>query len=276
MKSKSKASEQAARSPVSARLKTSVALDYETLSYAAFHTVMDAIKRKPDMLLCASAGGTPRRTYSLLAEECARRPGRFSRLRILAIDEWAGLSATHPGRCVADLEANLIKPLGIPKSRFVAFRSSAPDLAAECQRVAQWLRTNGPIDLCILGMGTNGHMAMVEPAAAFAVGPHIAKLAPSSLLHPLLADTRPKPKYGLSVGMDDILRSREALLMVSGRTKQAAIERLLQPRITTQFPASFLWLHPNATLLCDEAAYPGNDYSPHQKEPQKRSRGRRG
>lgn len=274
MKSKSKAPEQATRSPVSARLKTSVALDYETLSYAAFHAVVDAIKRKPNMLLCASAGGTPRGTYSLLAEECAQRPGRFSRLRILAIDEWAGLSDTHPGRCVADLESNLIQPLGIPKSRFVAFRSNAPDLVAECQRVTQWLRTNGPIDLCILGMGTNGHLAMVEPAAAFAVGPHVAKLAPSSLAHPLLANTRPKPKHGLSVGMDDILGSREALLIVSGRAKRAAVKRLLRPEVTTQFPASFLWLHRNATFLCDEAAYPGDDFNTDGQKLQKRPQGR--
>jgi galactosamine-6-phosphate isomerase len=258
MKSKSKPSAQATRSFVPPRLRTSVALDYETLSLTAFHAVMDALKRNPDLLLCASAGGTPRRTYSLLAEECARRSRLFSRMRVLAIDEWAGLSDTHPGRCVADLEANLIKPLGIPKSRFVAFRSSAPDLVAECQRVAQWLRDNGPIDLCILGVGTNGHMAMIEPAAAFAVGPHVATLASSSLLHPLLANTRPKPKHGLSLGMDDVLRSREALLLVSGEAKRAAVKRLLERKVSMRFPASFLWLHSNATLLCDEAAYPGN------------------
>ena len=120
--------------------------------------------------------------------------------------------------------------------------------------MAAWLGKNGPIDICILGLGINGHVAMNEPAPAFTPGPHVAKLSRSSQRHPLLGGLAKKPRYGLTLGLGDILRSRKILLLVSGHHKHQPLKRLMQPRVSTQFPASFLWLHPNATVLCDREA----------------------
>lgn len=242
--------------PPGRALNLVVSEDAEAMSRKAAAVVLAALKQRPDLLLCASAGGTPTRIYQLLSEKHRRNPGIFSRMRVLSIDEWLGLDASNPGRCVADLERKLVAPLNISKSRFIAFRSEAPDPEAECVRVAACLRTEGPIDLCFLGLGTNGHMAMIEPAGEFAPGPHVARLAKSSINHPLLNEVHPKPKRGLSIGMGDILRASQALLLVSGAAKRPALERLLTPRVTTRFPASFIWLHAAATVFCDRAACP--------------------
>jgi len=231
-----------------------VAEDYETMSRWAEDLIAGELKRQPDLLLCASAGGTPTRTYEQLASRCKKQPRLFSKLRILQIDEWAGLPAGNPARCDSDLRTKLLEPLRIRKKYYFGFESSARNPDAECARVGRWLATNGPIDICILGLGVNGHVAMNEPADALIPGPHVAELTRSSQRHPLLQGILKKPRYGLTLGMGDILRSRKILLLVNGRHKRAALKRLMEPRVSTRFPASFLWLHPDATVVCDRQA----------------------
>jgi galactosamine-6-phosphate isomerase len=231
-----------------------VAMSYEAMSREAATIISAELRQKPDLLLCCSAGGTPTLTYQLLAAECVRTPQRFSTLRVLQIDEWAGLPRNYAGTCWADLRRKVVEPLRISPGRFTGFRTDVADREAECYRVARWLARNGPIDICILGLGGNGHVAMNEPAEVMTPGVHVAKLARSSRAHSLLKDLPRKPTQGLTLGIGDILRSKKILLLVSGSSKRQAVKRLRQPRVTGRFPASFLWLHPAATVLCDREA----------------------
>jgi galactosamine-6-phosphate isomerase len=175
-------------------------------------------------------------------------------MRVLQIDEWGGLSPRNPASCHADIEEKLLKPLGIERSRFCGFRGLAPDARAECRRVARWLQRNGPIDLCLLGLGANGHLALDEPGNALIPHAHVARLARTSRNHSMLTGLNRKPRFGLTLGLADILSSRKILLLVSGTHKRAALKRAFQSQVTTWFPASFLWLHPDVTLICDRSA----------------------
>jgi galactosamine-6-phosphate isomerase len=228
--------------------------NYEAMSRAAADFIFRELKRQPNLLLCVSAGATPTRTYQLLAARYVRQPKLFNRLRVLQIDEWVGLAPGDPATCAADLRRKLLEPLRIPPNRSMGFRTGATDPTAECGRIACWLAANGPIDVCILGLGKNGHVAINEPAEALAPFAHVAALAESSRNHAMLKDLTTKPSSGLTLGMADILRSRRVLLLVNGKQKLPAVRRLMKPEITTRFPASFLWLHPDATVLCDREA----------------------
>ena len=241
-------------------LAVEVAEDYEAMSRRAEQLIVTNLRRRPRLLLCASAGGTPTRLYQLLAARRQDEPRLFDRLRVLQIDEWGGLPPAHPATCDEDLRVKLVAPLRLSHDRYVSFRTDASDPEAECQRVAEWLAQNGPIDLCILGLGLNGHVAMNEPAAAITPEIHVAKLARGSLNHAMLQNLERKPTYGLTLGLRDILSSRQILLLVNGQKKQKALGRLLRPQVTTRFPASFLWLHSDATVLCDRASMP--EFSP--------------
>ena len=235
-------------------LKVQVLGTYEDMSRIAADSICSELKRRPDLLLCVSAGSTPTRAYELLAARYSRDPKLFARLRVLQIDEWGGLAAGDPATCAADLRTKLLEPLGIHGGRFAGFRTGATDPEAECGRIARWLAVNGPIDICILGLGMNGHVAMNEPAEALAPHAHVATLARSSQHHGMLRGLARKPGYGLSLGMADILHSRRILLLVNGKRKRGALRRLMKPGVTTRFPASFLWLHPEAMVLCDQEA----------------------
>jgi galactosamine-6-phosphate isomerase len=235
-------------------LNVQIARSYDAMSGRAEEVIVSRLREKPDLLLCASAGGTPTRLYERLAERARRNPRLFSRMRVLQIDEWGGIEPTCPAACAADLQAKLIQPLRIPSVGFIGFKSDARNPKAECARIERWLARNGPIDICILGLGVNGHIAMNEPADEFMPHPHVPMLAKSSARHPMLRGLDRKPRYGLTLGIADILRSRTILLLVSGGHKRLPLKRLMEPRVTTRFPASCLWLHPDAAVLCDREA----------------------
>lgn len=251
--------------PIGARqngLRFLITKDYETLSRRAAKIIRSELERDPRLLLCASAGGTPTGAYRGLARIYARQPGLFARLRVVQIDEWTGLERTNPASCEDDLRVKLLGPMGIGPKRFRGLRSDSSDPAGECRRMESWLSREGPIDLCILGLGTNGHIAMNEPGPGAVAQAHVARLAESSRHHALLRSLAKKPRFGMTLGLGQILRSRKILLLVSGPAKRAALELLARPRVTTRFPASFLWLHPDATILCDRAAAKGTILGP--------------
>ena len=231
-----------------------VAASYDQMSRRAEELILSELTTQPDLILCASAGGTPTRLYELLGARCQRQPRLFEKMRVLQIDEWGGLPRGHAASCETDLRLKLLQPLHVKKERYTGFRTAAPHPEAECKRMRAWLAKNGPIDICILGLGVNGHVAMNEPAEALTPHAHVSTLTPSSLKHPMLKDLEQKPCYGLTLGMADILSSRIVLLLVNGSHKRAALKRVLEPKVSTQFPASFLWLHPKAFVFCDREA----------------------
>jgi putative deaminase/isomerase len=231
-----------------------VADNHERMSRQAAARIAGAVRRKPGLLLGAVTGETPTSTYERLAGMKAAEPALFRRLRVLKLDEWMGIPPRHPASCEAYLREHLLGPLGVTRARYQGWRSQPRDPEAECARIGGWLDDHGPIDLCVLGLGRNGHLLMNEPAASLAPGPHVARLSPSTRRHSMIKAMKPPPRYGLTMGLGDILGSRAILLLVSGRHKAAALRRLLEDRVTTRSPVSFLWLHPDVTVYCDRAA----------------------
>jgi galactosamine-6-phosphate isomerase len=235
-------------------VRVEVARDHERMSRRAAARIAAAIRRTPALLLGAVTGASPARAYENLARMRAVEPWLFRRLRVLKLDEWLGLPSRHPASCESYLRRKLLRPLGIPRSRYRGFRTRPKDAGAECARLARWLARRGPIDLCVLGLGRNGHLLMNEPGPALPPGPHVARLSATTRRHSMLEGLKTPPRYGLTMGLADILQSRAILLLVSGRAKSAAVARMLEGTVSTRCPASFLWLHPNVTVLCDREA----------------------
>jgi len=231
-----------------------VAPDYEAMSQAASGCIAAEIQRQPDALICLASGASPARTYELLAERGRTEPQLFNRIRVITLDEWVGLTVDDPASCATYVREKLVKPLQIGPDRFFAWKSQPADPQAECRHVADWLAANGPISLCILGLGTNGHLGFNEPADELQAGPHLAELSEASLTHAMLGQTGREARFGLTLGMTDILCSRKVILLVSGPRKAEQMRRLFTQRISTHFPASLLWLHPALMIFSDRPA----------------------
>ncbi|RIK74860.1 MAG: galactosamine-6-phosphate isomerase [Planctomycetota bacterium] len=239
-------------------IRTHVFEDYESLSQAAAAWTAERLRRAPEAIVCLAAGATPTRTYQLLAERGAGDPSLFQRRWLLKLDEWGGLPLDHPATCDRQLRTLLVTPLGL-EHRYVAFDSQPLDPQAEVRRIAAWLADHGPIGLCALGLGVNGHLGFNEPASALQPHAHVAELSAESLSHAMVRQCAAPPQFGLTLGMADLLQSHEVLLLASGAAKRAPLRRLLAGRLETQFPASLLHLHRSVTLLCDRQAWPAEE-----------------
>ena len=231
--------------------------DHEAMSRRAAAELGEALRAKPDLLVCVASGATPALAYDLFAAEGRARPDAFRRLRIIRLDEWGGLAADDPGSSEAQIHRQLAAPLGVTADRYFAFRGDAPDPVAECARMRQVVAEQGPIDVSVLGLGLNGHLGFNEPAAELQPHAHVAELSQTSREHSMLASARGVPEYGLTLGMADLMCSRRVLLVVSGAHKRDVLARMLKGGITTALPASLLRMHPDALCLCDRAAAEG-------------------
>jgi galactosamine-6-phosphate isomerase len=233
-----------------------IAEDYSAMSLQAARLIEMETKARPDLLVCASGGASWAGCYEELGRKKSRNPGLFRRLRVVQIDEWGGLRRDDLATCRAQITKQMVRPLAVTRGRFAGFRSDPANPERECERMQRWLMANGPIDLCLLGLGMNGHIALNEPAAGLRPGVHVVELSASSLKSGMLRKADRQPRYGLTLGMGDILQSRKILMLVSGEAKQAVLKRLLEPMVSPDFPASFLWLHPAVTIICDQEALP--------------------
>ena len=238
-------------------LQLLVAADYESMSRRAAAQVLAYLRAKPDALMGLATGASPLRTYQLLARLAAREPRRFRAIRILKLDEWGGLDLNDPATCEMFLQRHVLKPWGVKMNRYFGWNSRPKHPTAECQRVAHWLERNGPLDLCILGLGLNGHLLLNEPAPTLTAAPHVSQLSSESKNHTMLLQARRRPRYGLTIGLAGMLKSRRVLLLVSGAKKARQLKQMVQGPVTTQCPASFLQLHPHLTIICDAAAAGG-------------------
>jgi galactosamine-6-phosphate isomerase len=220
------------------------------LNELASNMLISDLKENPQSLVCAATGNSPTGVYQKLVE----KQGSIvvENLTFIKLDEWYGLGIGEAGSCEYYLHKNLLQPLQVSAERYIAFDGKSNEPEKECNRIAHYLDEHDPIDLCILGLGKNGHIAFNEPAEILQPRVHLATLSKPSLEHSMIKGNGEKIKYGLTLGMADILRSKKIILLVNGTHKREVMKRLLEQKISTQLPASFLWLHADVRCFyCD-------------------------
>jgi galactosamine-6-phosphate isomerase len=237
--------------------------DLETMSQRATGLILEAIRGTPSLLICAATGATPTRTYEILAEISAKSAALFTQVRLIKLDEWLGLKADDPATCEAYLQQHVVQPLQISADRYIAFKSDPINPQAECERIASELERQGPIDLAIVGIGKNGHIGFNEPHGAFVAHAHVSELALESRQHSMLNRSRidnplENIRFGLTLGIGDLLQARQLIILANGPRKRPPLQRMLKPASTEPAsPASYLWQHhANAVCICDQAAMP--------------------
>ena len=228
--------------------------NYNNMSAVAADMIHAELLVKTDLLLCAATGSSPLGTYTKLVEKYQTDASAFDSFRMIKLDEWGGIALDHPQSCQTFLNEKLLGPLKMEASRFISFDSRPVDSTAECKNVSAYLESKGPIDLCILGLGLNGHIAFNEPAPFLQANCHASALTATSMQYAMASGMDDKPTFGITLGMAEILQSKKIILLISGAGKQHIIQEFLSAKITTSLPASFLWLHPAVTCLVDRTA----------------------
>ena len=219
---------------------------------AASDLIVHEINLKPNLLLCTATGETPTNTYTKLTDKKELYP--TDKIRILKLDEWGGVPMSDQMTCEYYLQKMILKPLNISKKNYFGFDSYSINPEKEILRMKSVLLEQEPIDICVLGLGMNGHIAFNEPPGDRERGCHIASLSASSLLHPMAMNMGTVPTYGLTLGIKEIMQSKKIIMLISGEHKRKIAKEFLSGMISEKIPASYLWSHPEVYCFMDESA----------------------
>lgn len=215
-----------------------------------------AVSHNPRVVLGLPTGRTSIPVYRDLVALSRADEIDFSRATTFNLDEFLGVRADDPRSYHAFMRRHLFDHVNLSARRTHLLNGAARDVAAECLRFERAIARAGGIDLMVLGLGRNGHIGFNEPDRALISHTHSMRLR-ASTRHAnafLFGSMAAVPREALSMGMGTILQARKIILLVTGRSKARAVERVLSGRMTTRVPASFLQLHRDVEVWLDAAA----------------------
>jgi glucosamine-6-phosphate deaminase len=223
---------------------------------AAADLVVQALSGGAGPVLALPTGSTPLPLYRLLVARHQQGLADFGRATAFSMDELLGLASDHPGSYQTYLRQHFLQHVNLSPERIHLIRGDLKDWRAEARRIERQLADVGGLDLAIVGIGMNGHVAFNEPAPALEARTHRVRLASSSRrLHAgAFGRWQRVPAHALTMGIGTILSARRILLMATGAHKAAIVRRALGGPVTTRVPASLLQAHPNVDVVLDEAA----------------------
>lgn len=255
--------------------------NYEKMSEKAAALLFAQITLKPDAVLGLATGSTPVGTYRKLTE--LYRAGRLdcSHITTVNLDEYLGLSAGHPQSYRSFMRKNLFDGIGLSADRtffpeiperLSDYRKNIPPsiggirnetnqdietaLAEACRRYDELLRSLGGTDLQLLGIGRNGHIGFNEPGDTFIRNTHTVILAENTRQANarFFSSIDDVPTRACTMGIGGIFSAKKILLLANGAQKAQALQAAFCGPVTPQVPASILQLHPDVTVIADEAA----------------------
>ena len=226
-------------------------------SEALADRIVQAVAAKPELVLTLPTGRTPLTLYRALVARHRAGQLDFAKVRTFNLDEFVGLPPHDPASFRAYMERHLFAHVNAAPERIGFLDGTAPDLDAECARYEQAIADAGGIDLAVLGLGANGHVAFNEPDEGLIARTHRARLTRGTREANSGAfggDPTRVPLEALTMGIGTILQARELALVAFGAAKAEPVRRIGAGPVTPRFPASFLQLHPRVTLYLDAAA----------------------
>lgn len=236
-------------------MKIIVTKDYEEMSKAAFAVMKEVVTSNPSAVLGLATGTTPIGLYNEMARDCREAGTSYRNVRTVNLDEYEGLDGENPQSYRYFMDKNLFDRIDIDKSNTHVINGTAENAEAECARFNALLKEL-PQDIQLLGIGSNGHIAFNEPGTPFGSETHVVVLAESTVKDNARLFEREEevPRRAFTMGLKNIMNAKKILILANGANKAKAVYGLVKGEVTESLPASILQLHPDCTLVCDEAA----------------------
>jgi glucosamine-6-phosphate deaminase len=229
--------------------------DYEAMSVAAADVVASKLRANPHAVFMIPTGTTPLGMYRKLVGMHEEEELSFARATFFNLDEYLGLPPDHPASYHVYMQENFYGLVDVDPERVHVPEGFAPDPEAECGRYEREIRAAGGVDLCVLGIGRNGHIGFNEPGASFDSRTRVVRLAETTRrVNATDFEGERAPECAISVGMRTISDSREILLLASGANKARAVAAAADGEVSEDVPASALRRHPNVAFLLDRNA----------------------
>lgn len=240
-------------------MKLIVCENYAKMSKAGADIIAELLKSKPDCVLGLATGSTPVGMYQELAKMNKAGEITFKNVTSFNLDEYYPLAPDHDQSYRYFMNHNLFDHVDIDKSKTHVpdGLAAAPDAMGKAYDEA--IEAAGGIDLQVLGLGPNGHIAFNEPEAELYAGTHKTALTDSTIeanarFFESKADV---PTHAVTMGIGSIMKARKIIVLANGKVKHPVVEKMLSGRITTMCPGTLLLAHADVTLIVDKDAFEG-------------------
>ena len=230
--------------------------EYDAVSERAAEIVTNQIRRKPDSVVGFATGSTPLGLYKTLIRNHREQGLDFSKVTTFNLDEYVGLRPEHPQSYHYFMWQNLFKHINVNPSNVYIPHGMADDVDYFCDWYEEQIEKAGGIDLQILGIGANGHLAFNEPGSSLGSRTRIKTLTAATVRNNsrFFDDPEEVPRQAITMGIGTILDAETLLLVASGESKAEAIHNALEGPVTGMCPATVVQMHRFAHVVLDEAA----------------------
>ena len=240
-------------------MKIIVTENYEKMSEEGAKYIAALLKAKPNCILGLATGSTPVGMYKCLAKMNKEGEISFKDVTSYNLDEYYPLAPDHDQSYRYFMNNNLFYHVDIDLAKTHVPDGLAEDPAKMGAEYDAAIEAAGGIDLQVLGLGPNGHIAFNEPEDELYAATHLTGLTESTIKANarFFASEDDVPKQAVTMGIGSIMKAKQIIVLASGKGKHAIVKKMLEGRITTQVPSTLLHTHANVVLICDEDAYNG-------------------
>jgi glucosamine-6-phosphate deaminase len=227
------------------------------LGRLAAAAIEQLVRAQPDAVLGLATGSSPLAVYDELARRHAEHGLSFARVRAFMLDEYVGLAADHPQRYRNVIDTEIASRVDFAPGAVQGPDGLADDLVAACAAYEEAIAAVGGVDLQLLGIGTDGHIAFNEPGSSLASRTRIKTLTRQTREDNARFfddDIDQVPQHCLTQGLATIMSARHLVLLATGKGKAEAVHQLVEGPVSAMWPATILQHHPHVTVLVDDAA----------------------
>jgi glucosamine-6-phosphate deaminase len=229
----------------------------EEIGAVAADAIGVLLGRTPAAVLGLATGSSPLAIYDELAARCDAGLISFANARGFTLDEYVGLPADHPQRYRNVIDNVFVSRVDFAPGAVQSPDGLATDIVGACAAYENAIREAGGVDLQILGIGTDGHVAFNEPGSSLASRTRIKTLTRQTRIDNARffgGDVESVPTHCLTQGLATIMEARHVVLVATGRSKAEAVHQLVEGPVSALWPATILQHHPHVTVLLDDAA----------------------
>ncbi|MCD6335087.1 MAG: glucosamine-6-phosphate deaminase [Candidatus Latescibacteria bacterium] len=230
--------------------------NYDSMSKRAAEFVAGIVRNKPDCVLGLATGSTPIGLYKELIRMHQEEGLDFARVTTFNLDEYYGLAPEHDQSYHYFMHDNLFNHINVSPANINVPSGTAPDVNGACAHYEEMIEEAGGIDIQVLGIGGDGHIAFNEPGSSLASRTHLVTLDEETIKDNarFFEKEEDVPHLAITMGVGTILEARKCLVLASGAKKAKIIAEAVEGPITSQITSSALQMHPDTVVIVDEEA----------------------
>ena len=230
----------------------------EEASKLAAAMITAAVQKNPKAVLGLATGSTPVLMYAEMAKAVKAKKVSYKAVKSWNLDEYVGLAGTHDQSYRYFMNKNLFEKIDIKLANTHVLNGLAKDLDKECKAYEAQIKKAGGIDIQVLGIGSDGHIAFNEPGTSLKSRTSCVYLTPSTIKDNARLFFKGKekevPTRALSMGVGTICEAKKIILLAFGENKQNAVRGCVEGPMSQFCTASALQAHNDCWIFCDEAA----------------------